>query len=92
MSRLIPVTVATNKDTVPDAGWTVYFRWLTVSDIQTTESALQTTSTPATGALPPGIYELRAQKKDLVSGVTLTSETKTLSLSEATSTSELQVP
>jgi hypothetical protein len=41
---------------------TVYFKWVTVSGIQTTESAFRTTSTPATDDLPPGVCQLRAQK------------------------------
>lgn len=92
MGRMVPMSVATNKDTAPDAGWTVYFKWLTVSDIQTTESAFSTTSTPATDDLPPGIYQLRAQKKDPTSGAILRSETKTVSLDGANSSCELQVP
>jgi hypothetical protein len=92
MGRLVSMSVATNKDTTPDAGWTVYFKWVTVSDIQTTESAFPTTSTPANDDLPPGIYQLRAQKKDPTSGGILESETKTVSLDGANSSCELQVP
>jgi hypothetical protein len=86
------MSVATDKDTAPDPGWTVYFKWLTVSDIQTTESAFPRTSTPATDDLPPGIYQLRAQKDDPRSGAVLKSETKTVSLDGANNSSELQVP
>jgi hypothetical protein len=92
MGRLVSMSVTTNKDTAPDAGWTVYFKWVTVSNIQTTESAFPTTSTPATDDLPPGIYQLRAQKKDPTSGAMLESETKTVSLDGANSSCELQVP
>jgi hypothetical protein len=92
MGRMVPMSVATNKDTAPDAGWTVYFKWLTVSDIQTTESAFPTTSTPATDDLPPGIYQLRAQKKDPTSGAILQSETKAVALDGVNSSCELQVP
>jgi hypothetical protein len=92
MGRLVTMSVATNKDTTADPGWTVYFKWVTVSDIQTTESAFPTTSTPATDDLPPGIYQLRAQKEDPASGATLNSETKTVSLDGANSSCQLQVP
>ena len=92
MGRLVSMSVATNKDTAPDPGWTVYFKWVTVSDIQTTESAFPTMSTPATDDLPPGIYQLRAQKDDLRSGAVLKSETKTVSLDGANNSCELQVP
>jgi hypothetical protein len=92
MGRLVSMSVKTNKDTVPDSGWTVYFKWVTVSNIQTTESAFPATSTPATDDLPPGIYQLRAQKKDPTSGAMLESETKTVSLDGANSSCELQVP
>ena len=63
MGRLVSMSVKTNEDTVPDSGWTVYFKWVTVSNIQTTEIAFPATSTPATNDLPPGFYQLRAQKK-----------------------------
>jgi hypothetical protein len=92
MARLVSMSVATNRDTTPDAGWTVYYKWVTVSDIQTTESAFPTTSTPAIDDLPPGIYQLRAQKKEPTSGAMLESETKTVSLDGETSSCELQVP
>jgi hypothetical protein len=92
MGRLVSMSVATDKDTTPDPGWTVYFKWVTVSDIQTTESTFPTMSTPATDNLPPGIYQLRAQKDDLRSGTVLKSETKTVSLDGANNSCELQVP
>ncbi len=92
MGRLVQMSVATKKDTTPDAGWTVYFKWVTVSNIETTENAFPTTSTPATDDLPPGIYQLRAQKDDPTSGAMLKSETKTVSLDGANSSCELQVP
>jgi hypothetical protein len=92
MARLVTMSVATNKNTTADPGWTVYFKWVTVSDIQTTESVFPTTSTPATDDLPPGIYQLRAQKQDPASGATLNSETKTVSLDGANSSCQLQVP
>ena len=92
MGRLISMSVATDKDSVPDPGWTVYFKWVTVSDIQTTESAFPTLSTPATDDLPPGIYQLRAQKDDLSSGAISKSETKTVSLDGTNNSCELRVP
>ncbi len=63
-----------------------------MSNIQTIESVFPTTSTPATDDLPPGIYQLRAQKEDPTSGAMLKSETKTVSLDGANSRCELQVP
>jgi len=92
MGRLILMSVATEKNNKQDAGWTVYFKWITVSDIQTTETAFRTTSTPATDDLPPGIYQLRAQKNDPSSGLVLKSETKTVPLDGARNSCELQVP
>ncbi|MCU1247729.1 MAG: hypothetical protein JWQ49_758 [Edaphobacter sp.] len=92
MASRLSSSVATNKDTAPDAGWTVYFKWVTVSNIQTIEGAFPTTSTPATDDLPPGIYQLRAQKEDPTSGTMLESETKTVSLDGTHSSCELQVP
>src|SRR4051794_31340754 len=92
MGRLVWVSVVTSKAAVPDAGWTVYFRWVTVSDIQTYESAFPTTSTPAVDTLPPSIYKLRAQKKDPTSGAMLSSETKTVALDGVNSSCELSIP
>jgi hypothetical protein len=92
MGRLVQVSVVTSKAAVPDPGWTVYFKWVTVSDIQTSESAFPTTSTPAVDTLPPGIYKLRAQKKDSTSGAMLSSETKTVALDGVNSRCELSIP
>jgi hypothetical protein len=92
MGRLVSMSVTTNKGIEPDRGWTVYFKWITVSDVQTTEGTFPTTSTPATDDLPPGIYQLRARKKDPTSGTMLNSETKNVSLDGEHSSCELQVP
>jgi hypothetical protein len=92
MGRLVRVSVVTSKAGVPDAGWTVYFKWVTVSDIQTIRKAFPTTSTPAVDTLPPGIYKLRAQKKDPTSGAMLSSDTKTVALDGVNSSCELSIP
>jgi hypothetical protein len=92
MGRLINVSVTTDKGTVPDGGWTVYFKWMSVSDIPTTESTFPSLSTPAKDDLPPGIYQFRADKKDPKSAAILNSETKTVNLDGTNSDCELQVP
>jgi len=92
MSRLIPISVVTDKNTTPDAGWTIYFKWVTVSDIETTETAFPALSSPATDNLPPGIYQFRAQKNNPTSGAILKSEVKTVSLNGINNSCELQVP
>jgi hypothetical protein len=90
MGRLVPVEVATKKGQLPDPGWTVYFKWVTVSDLPTTETPFRTSSTPARDDLPPGVYQLRAERA--ASPSVLNSEIKTVDLSGENSKCELQVP
>lgn len=92
MGRLIPVEVVTKKGPQPESGWTVYFKWVTVSNLPTTETPFRTSSTPARDQLPPGVYQLRAEKKDPQSASALTSETKTVNLTGDNNKCELQVP
>jgi hypothetical protein len=92
MGRLVGISVETEKATKPDGGWTVYFKWLTVSDIPTSESTFPALSTPAKNNLPPGIYQLRAERKDSKTGAVLKSESKTVSLDGTNDNFELQVP
>ena len=90
MGRLVPVEVATKRGQSPEPGWTVYFKWVTVSDLPTSETPFRTSSTPARDDLPPGVYQLRAEKKGSAS--VQNSESKTVDLSGEHSQCELQVP
>lgn len=92
MGQLVEIQVSTKRGKVPDAGWTVYYKWVSVSDIPTTETPLQTSSTPAKDKLPPGIYQLRAEKSVAGAPNVLRSEVKTVPLDAMHDKCELQVP
>lgn len=92
MGRLVGIQVATKRGSTPDPGWTVYYKWVSVSDIPTAETPFQTSSTPAKDKLPPGIYQLRAEKSLPGSASVLRSEVKMVPLDSTHDKCELQVP
>jgi hypothetical protein len=92
MGRLIGIQISTKRGNIPDPGWTVYYKWVSVSDIPTAETPFQTSSTPAKDKLPPGIYQLRAEKSLPGSSDVLHSEVKMVPLDAAHDKCELQVP
>jgi hypothetical protein len=92
MGSLVAIQVSTKRGKAPDPGWTVYYKWVSVSDIPTAETPFQTSSTPAKDKLPPGIYQLRAEKDVPGSSNVLHSEAKIVPLDSAHDKCELQVP
>ncbi|HEV2132817.1 MAG TPA: hypothetical protein VGR47_01015 [Terracidiphilus sp.] len=92
MGRLVGIQISTKRGKIPDPGWTVYYKWVSVSDIPTAETAFQTSSTPAKDKLPPGIYQFRAEKSVPGSPNVLHSEIKMVPLDAAHDRCELQVP
>ncbi|HEX8711305.1 MAG TPA: hypothetical protein VF730_05480 [Terracidiphilus sp.] len=92
MGRLVGIQVSTKRGKTPDPGWTVYYKWVSVSDIPTAETPFQTSSTPAKDKLPPGIYQLRAEKSIPGSASVLHSEVKMIPLDSTHDRCELQVP
>lgn len=92
MGRTITFKVKTLKGQAPDRGWTVYFKWLTVSNLVADEMPFPKMSTPAFNDLPPGLYRFRAEKRDPQSAAVASSETKMCQVDEAHQECEVQVP
>lgn len=92
MSRTITFKVKTLRGQTPDRGWTVYFKWLTVSNLVADEMPFPKMSTPAFNDLPPGLYRFRAEKRDPQSAAVASSETKMCQVDEAHQECEVQVP
>ena len=61
--RLVTVVASTVKNGQPDPGWTVVYKWVSVSGLNTSELAFPKMSTPTTQGLPPGIYSVYATKQ-----------------------------
>ena len=92
MGRTISFKVKTMKGQAQDRGWTVYFKWQTVSNLETDEIPFPKASSPAFDDLPPGVYKFRAERRDPVSSAMANSETKVCVVDEAHQECELQVP
>ena len=60
--RLVTVTASTVKNGQPDPGWTVMYKWVSVSGLNTSELAFPKISTPTSQGVPPGIYSVYATK------------------------------
>jgi len=60
--RLITVIANTVKNGQPDAGWTVLYKWVSVSGLNSSELSFPQVSTPTSKALPPGVYSVYATK------------------------------
>jgi hypothetical protein len=61
--RLITVIANTVKDGHPDAGWTVMYKWVSVSGLSSSDLSFPQVSTPTSQAMPPGVYSLYATKQ-----------------------------
>jgi hypothetical protein len=61
--RLITVIANTVKNGQPDAGWTVMYKWVSVSGLNSSELSFPQVSTPTSKALPPGMYSVYATKQ-----------------------------
>jgi hypothetical protein len=92
MGRTITFKIKTLRGQTPDRGWTVYYKWLTVSNLVTDEMPFPKMSTPAFNDLPPGLYRFRAEKRDPQSATVASSETKMCQVDEAHQECEVQVP
>ncbi len=92
MGRTIGFKVKTMRGQAPDRGWTVYFKWLTVSNLETQEIAFPKISTPAFDNLPPGLYRMRAERRDLATAAVVQSEIKTCQVDDSHPECEVQVP
>ena len=61
--RLVTVVASTVKNGQPDSGWTVMYKWVSVSGLNTSELAFPKISTPTAQGVPPGIYSVYATKQ-----------------------------
>ncbi len=61
--RLVTVVADTVKDGHPDPGWTVMYKWVSVSGLNSMELAFPQISTPTSKGVPPGIYSVYATKQ-----------------------------
>ncbi len=61
--RLITVIANTVKNGQPDPGWTVMYKWVSVSGLNSAELSFPQESTPTSKAVPPGMYTLYATKQ-----------------------------
>jgi len=91
MGRVITFKVKTMRGPSPDRGWTVYFKWLTVSSLETQEIAFPRASTPAFNNLPPGLYRMRAEKRDPATAPAAQSEIKMCQVDDSHQECEVQV-
>ena len=76
-ARLITVVASTLKNGQPDPGWTVMYKWVSVSGLNTAELSFPKESSPTSKAVPPGIYSVYATKQ--VGDTMKKTEAKTIS-------------
>jgi len=63
MGRMVPVHVKTVLAGAPSHGWQVFYRWVGSSLLKTQELRFANLTSPATAELPPGMYEIRVEKR-----------------------------
>jgi hypothetical protein len=63
MGRLITVKANTVKNGQPDPGWTVNYKWMSSSGLNSVDLSFPAESTPTTKRLPPGMYLIYATKQ-----------------------------
>ncbi|MGA2904724.1 MAG: hypothetical protein ABSD98_12895 [Candidatus Korobacteraceae bacterium] len=61
--RLVTVIASTIKNGQPDPGWTVMYKWVSVSGLNSMDLAFPQMSTPTSKGVPPGVYSLYATKQ-----------------------------
>ena len=59
--RLVPVEVITRKGSQVVNDWLVYYRYVAVGDLPTSQLPMETPSSPARKSLPPGVYDFHAE-------------------------------
>jgi hypothetical protein len=90
--RTIKLTVWTMRGQLLDQGWTVYFKWLPVGGRESEETAFPKPSAPTFDNLPPGLYRIRAEKRDPLSAAVSRSQAVTCEVDEIHRVCEVQVP
>lgn len=61
--RLVTVIANTIKNGQPDPGWTVMYKWVSVSGLNSMDLAFPQISTPTSKGVPPGVYAVYATKQ-----------------------------
>jgi hypothetical protein len=61
--RLVTVIANTVKNGQPDPGWTVVYKWVSVSGLNALELNFPQISTPTSKGVPPGVYSVYATKQ-----------------------------
>jgi hypothetical protein len=61
--RLVTVIANTIKNGQPDPGWTVMYKWISVSGLNAVDLAFPQISTPTSKGVPPGVYSVYATKQ-----------------------------
>jgi hypothetical protein len=75
--RLVTVIANTVKNGQPDPGWTVMYKWVSVSGLNALDLAFPQVSTPTSKGVPPGVYSVYATKQ--VGNATVKTPTVTVS-------------
>jgi len=75
--RLVTVIASTLKNGQPDPGWTVMYKWVSVSGLNAMDLAFPKASTPTAKGVPPGVYSVYATKQ--VGGAVVKSQPITVS-------------
>ena len=63
MGRMVPVHVKTMLAGAPNNGWQVFYKWVGSSLLKAQELPFANLTSPATAELPPGMYEIRVEKR-----------------------------
>jgi hypothetical protein len=61
--RLVTVVANTVKNGQPEPGWTVMYKWVSVSGLNSIDLSFPQVSTPTSKAVPPGVYAVYATKQ-----------------------------
>ena len=64
MGRKVPVSIKTVRGDKTEHGWQVFYKWSCASLLQPEEVRVPNLTSPANVELPPGVYSVRAEKKD----------------------------
>jgi len=64
MGRKVPVTIKTVRGEKPENGWQVFYKWSCASLLQPQEVRVPNLTSPASVELPPGVYSIRAEKRN----------------------------
>lgn len=64
MGRKVPVTIKTVRGARAENGWQVFYKWSCASLLQPQEVRVPNLTSPANVELPPGVYSIRAEKRN----------------------------